>query len=309
MGHDHSHHHHSHSFDPEEKPSGIITAFWLNTAFAVLEIVGGFYTNSVAILSDAVHDLGDSLSLGLAYYFHRKSKQESDSKYSYGYRRFSLLGAFINSLVLIVSSVFILREAIVRLFDPEPADAKGMLVLAVIGIAVNGAALLRLRKGKSVNEKVVSLHFIEDVLGWTAVLIGSIVMIFVDVPMLDPILSILICVYILYNVYQNLRTTFRILLQGSPERLNEADIRKKIMAIPGVFDMHDLHFWTMDGQYNVMTLHVVVGADKTLPEVDKIKNEVKHCLIHLDVQHTTVEIESQDNACYADRKNKLTNYN
>ncbi|HEY0652763.1 MAG TPA: cation diffusion facilitator family transporter [Chryseosolibacter sp.] len=303
MAHDHAHHHHHHhSFDPEEKPSGIVTAFWLNTAFALLEIVGGFYTNSVAILSDAVHDLGDSLSLGLAYYFHQKSKQQRDSKYSYGYRRFSLLGAFINSLVLIVSSVFILREAVLRLFSPEAPDAKGMVILAIIGIAVNGTALIRLRKGKSVNEKVVTLHFMEDVLGWTAVLLGSIVMIFIDVPVLDPVLSILICVYILYNVYKNLRTTFRILLQGSPENLNEEAIRKKVLSVPGVLDMHDLYFWTMDGQYNVMTLHVVVPANKSLAEVDEIKNEVKHCLIHLDVQHTTVEIESQDNACYADTK-------
>lgn len=305
MAHDHNHHHHhhhQHSFDDTEKPSGIVTAFWLNTAFAILEIIGGFYTNSVAILSDAVHDLGDSLSLGLAYYFHRKSKQQRDSNFSYGYRRFSLLGAFINSVVLIVSSIFILREATLRLFDPESSDAKGMVILAIIGIAVNGAALLRLRKGKSVNEKVISLHFIEDVLGWSAVLIGSVVMIFVDVPILDPILSILICLYILFNVYKNLRTTFRILLQGSPEGFNEGEIRKKVMSVPGVIDMHDLYFWTMDGQYNVMTLHVVVGTDKTLSEVDKIKNEVKHCLIHLDVQHTTVEIESQDNACYTDTK-------
>ena len=302
MAHDHSHHHHHHHFDSDEKPSGIVTAFWLNTAFAILEIVGGFYTNSVAILSDAVHDLGDSLSLGLAYYFHNKSKQQRDRKFNYGYRRFSLLGAFINSLVLVVSSIFILREASLRLVNPEPSDAKGMVILAVIGIAVNGAALLRLRKGKSVNEKVISLHFIEDVLGWTAVLLGSIVMLFADVPILDPILSILICCYILYNVYKNLRTTFRILLQGSPENFDEDAVRKKVLSIPGVIDMHDLHFWTMDGQYNVMTLHVVIGSEKTLAEVDKIKNEVKHCLIHLDVQHTTVEIESQDNACYADNK-------
>jgi cobalt-zinc-cadmium efflux system protein len=303
MAHDHSHHHHHHhDFNEDDKPSGIVTAFWLNTFFAVIEIIGGFYTNSVAILSDAVHDLGDSLSLGLAYYFHRKSKQKRDEKFNYGYRRFSLLGAFINSLILIISSVFILREATVRLFEPEQADSRGMLILAIFGILVNGAALLRLRKGKSVNEKVVSLHFIEDVLGWTAVLIGSIVMMFVDIPALDPILSIAICIYILYNVYTNLKTTFRILLQGSPQNVNEIEIRKKILAIPGVVDMHDMHFWTMDGQYNVMTLHVVLTPEKTVAEVDKIKNEVKHCLIHLDVQHTTVEIESQDNRCDADLK-------
>jgi cobalt-zinc-cadmium efflux system protein len=301
MAHDHHHHHHHH-YDAEEKPSGIITAFWLNTTFALIEIVGGFYTNSVAILSDAVHDLGDSLSLGLAYYFHQKSKQKRDENFNYGYRRFSLLGAFINSLVLIISSVFILREATARLFDPEQADTKGMFILALIGILVNGVALLRLRKGKSINEKVISLHFVEDVLGWTAVLAGSVVMMFADVPILDPILSIAICLYILYNVYKSLKTTFRILLQGSPKNLNEADIREKVLRIPGVVDMHDLHFWTMDGQYNVMTLHVVVSPEKSLDEVDKIKNEVKHCLIHLDVQHTTVEIESKNNPCSADLK-------
>ncbi|HEY0742372.1 MAG TPA: cation diffusion facilitator family transporter [Chryseosolibacter sp.] len=301
MAHDHHHHHHHH-FDPEEKPSGIVTAFWLNTAFAIVEIAGGIYTNSVAIVSDAVHDLGDSLSLGLAYYFHRKSKQQRDPQFNYGYRRFSLLGAFINSLVLVVSSVFIIGEAFQRLFEPEMPDTQGMLILAILGILVNGAALLRLRKGKSVNEKVISLHFVEDVLGWTAVLIGSIVMMFVDVPVLDPVLSILICLYILYNVYKNLRTTFRILLQGSPEGIQQDEVRKKVLSVPGVLDMHDMHFWTMDGQYNVMTLHVVVSPDKTLEEVEEIKNEVKHCLIHLDVQHTTVEIESQNNNCYAELK-------
>lgn len=302
MAHDHHHHHHHHHFDPEEKPSGIITAFWLNTTFAVIEIIGGLYTNSVAIVSDAIHDLGDSLSLGLAYYFHRKSKQQGDREFNYGYRRFSLLGAFINSVILVVSSVFIMREAAMRLFTPEMPNTKGMLILAILGILVNGAALLRLRKGKSVNEKVISLHFVEDVLGWTAVLIGSIVMMFADVPVLDPILSILICLYILYNVYKNLRTTFRILLQGSPEGIRQDQVRKKVLSVPGVLDMHDMHFWTMDGQYNVMTLHVVVPADKSLEEVEKIKNEVKHCLIHLDVQHTTVEIESQNNDCYAELK-------
>jgi cobalt-zinc-cadmium efflux system protein len=294
MAHDHSHHHHSIG---EEKPKNIVIAFWLNSAFALLEIAGGIYTNSVAILSDAVHDLGDSLSLGLAYYFHKKSRQVGDEKFNYGYRRFSLLGAFINSLILIVSSVFILRESILRLFAPEAPDARGMLILAVIGIAVNGYALFRLRKGRSINEKVVALHFVEDVLGWLAVLIGSIVMMFYDVPVLDPILSILIAAYILYNVYRNLKITFTILLQARPETINEAEIRRQVLAIPGVKDLHDLHFWTMDGQYNVMTLHVVVERRQSVEQREHIKKEVKHSLQHLEVQHSTVEIESEDVDC------------
>lgn len=296
MAHNHAHEHH-HTFGENDKPGNIVVAFWLNTAFALLEIAGGFYTNSVAILSDAVHDLGDSLSLGLAYYFHKKSRQQSDAKFNYGYRRFSLLGAFINSVILIVSSVFIIRESIFRFINPEQPDAKGMVVLALMGIVVNGYALLRLQRGRSINEKVVALHFMEDVLGWIAVLLGSVVMMFADVPVLDPVLSVLIAAYILFNVYKNLKATFRILLQGRPESVSEEEIRKKILSIPGVKGVHDLHFWTLDGQFNVMTLHVVVARDQSSDQQERIKNEVKHSLHHLEVQHATVEIESENNHC------------
>ncbi len=298
MAHDHSHrHNHHHDFTDEDRSKNILSAFWLNTLFAIIEVVGGLYTNSVAILSDAVHDFGDSLSLGLAYYFHKKSKQKRDSNYSYGYRRFSLLGAIINSVVLTVSCVFILRESILRLFHPEQPDARGMVVLAVIGIAINGLALLRLKKGKSINERVISLHFIEDVLGWVAVLIGSVVMIFVDVPVLDPLLSIAIAVYILYNVFNNIRATLRILLQGRPENIDETDIRTRVLAVPGVKDMHDLHYWTLDGQYNILTLHVVVNGSPALIEAEKIKSEIKHTLQHNDVHHITLELEPEENQC------------
>lgn len=296
MGHNHSHHHH-HSVDENDSPRNIVVAFWLNTFFAALEIAGGFYTNSMAILSDAVHDLGDSLSLGFAYYFQKKSKQRKDHQYTYGYQRFSLLGAFINSMILIVSSVFIIRESITRFFEPVQPDAQGMVILAIIGIAVNGYAMLRLRKGGSINERVVALHFVEDVLGWVAVLVGSIVMMFADIPILDPILSLLIAAYILYNVFKNLKATFLIFLQRRPESVDEDAIRKQILSVPGVKGLHDLHYWTMDGRYNVMTLHVVVDRNQSVNEREKIKRDVKHSLQHLDIQHATVEIESEDENC------------
>lgn len=297
MAHDHSHHHHHHGPGPHDSPKNIVIAFWLNTGFALLEIAGGIFTNSMAILADAVHDLGDSLSLGLAYYFQKKSKQQRDKLYTYGYQRFSLLGAFVNSLILTVSSAFIINESVSRLFDPETPDAKGMIMLALIGVAVNGYALLRLKRGESVNEKVVALHFLEDVLGWLAVLIGSIVMVFVHVPVLDPILSLLIAAYILFNVFKNLRYTFRILLQRRPEAVNEDTIRNNVLGIRGVKDLHDLRFWSLDGQYNVMTLHVVVDESQTIQERERIKQEVKHNLAHLKFRHTTVEIESENEDC------------
>lgn len=298
MGHNHSHHHH-HGHEENGSPRNIVVAFWLNTGFAVLEIAGGIYTNSMAILADAVHDFGDSLSLGLAYYFQKKSRQKKDQLYTYGYQRFSLLGAFVNSIILIVSSVFIIRESVMRFFEPEPPDAKGMVVLAIIGLAVNGYALLRLQKGKSINEKVVALHFVEDVLGWFAVLVGSIIMLFVHAPVIDPILSLLIALYILYNVFKNLKSTFRILLQRRPDAVDEEVIRKSVLSVRGVKDLHDLRFWTMDGQYNVMTLHVVVDQSQSIDERERIKQEVKHNLEHLEFRHTTVEIESEDANCKA----------
>jgi cobalt-zinc-cadmium efflux system protein len=292
MGHNHSHHDHTHS-----STAALTTAFWLNSAFAVLELFGGLYTNSIAITSDALHDFGDSLALGMAYYFHKKSLKEKDQDFTYGYRRFSLLGAFFNSLVLIIGSIFILQEAILRLAKPEQADAKGMIFLAIIGVGVNLAAMLRLRKSGSLNERVVSLHFLEDVLGWVAVLIGSVVMLFVHVPILDPILSILISGYILFNVYKNLRYAFRIFLQGTPDNVNIESIKKSVLGIAGIRDIHAIHTWTMDGLYNIMTMHIVLAKQTSTEELNKIKNDVRHCLHHLNIQHLTIETEFEGQAC------------
>lgn len=289
LAHDHADHDHA--------KENITLAFWLNTGFAMLEIVGGLYTNSVAILSDALHDFGDSLSLGLAYYFHKKSAKKRDDFFSYGYKRFSLLGAFINSLVLIIGSIFILEEAVKRLVNPEQANAKGMLILALIGIAINGIAMLRLRSGSTINERVVSLHFLEDVLGWVAVLIGSVVMIFADVPVLDPILSMLIAGFILFNVYKNLRQAFRIVLQGIPDNVDVEEIRKKIRSIPEIAGIHDLHTWSMDGHYNIMTVHLVVKSLTPPPDLEHLKQEVRRQLRQMNIQHLTIETEFDGQVC------------
>ncbi len=300
MPHEHSHPHPGSHRDDQVKEN-ITFAFWLNTAFALLELVGGLLTNSVAVLSDALHDFGDSLSLGLAYYFHKKSAKKRDDFFSYGYKRFSLLGAFINAMVLVIGSVFILQEAIQRLARPEQANAKGMFILALIGIVVNAVAMLRLRSGNSINERVVSLHFLEDVLGWVAVLIGSVVMIFVNVPVLDPVLSMLIAGYILFNVYKNLRRAFRIILQGIPENVDVEEIKTKIRSIPGITDVHDMHTWSMDGHYNVMTLHLVLQPSIPLAELEHLKHEVRHQLQHLNIQHLTIETEFADQPCGSDQ--------
>ncbi len=292
VGGHHQHNHHDHT-----DVKNIKLAFFINVAFTLIEIVGGFLTNSIAILSDAVHDLGDSLSLGLAWYFQKMAKRGSDKSYSYGYKRFSLLGAVINSIVLIVGSIFVLTAAIPRIFHPEATHAGGMFLLAIVGILANGAAVFRLNKGHSINEKVVSLHMLEDVLGWTAILIGSVVMYFFDVPIIDPIMSIAIAIFVLSNVYKNLRQTLHIILQGIPEEVDMAEISTHIQKFEGVEDVHDLHVWTVDGTYNVLTVHVVLSNVLTMEKLAELKEEIRETLHEEGIEHVTIEFETADEKC------------
>ncbi len=287
----HNHHHHGH----HHTTKNIKTAFFLNLVFTIIEIIGGFYTNSLAIMSDAVHDLGDSLSLGMSWYFQKLSNKKATKKYSYGYGRFSLLGAIINSVVLIVGSFFIISEAIPRIINPEEADATGMMWLAILGIIVNGAAVLKLKKGSSINERVVSLHLLEDVLGWIAVLIASIVMMYWDVPILDPILSLVIAGYVLFNVYRNIKDAFKIILQGVPNEISSDKIKEHIILhIDEVEDIHDCHIWTLDGEFHIATIHVIVkNKEFSWQKSNEVKENIKK-LLHdnFHLEHVTLELES-----------------
>lgn len=275
----------------------IQVAFFLNLSFTIIEFVGGFLTNSVAILSDAVHDLGDSFSLGLSWYFQKVAKKPRTKQYTYGFKRFSLLGAIINSVVLLVGSVLILMHAVPRLLNPSEPDVKGMLLLAVFGVMVNGAAVLRLRKGHSLNEKVVSLHLLEDVLGWLAVLIGAGIMYFVKAPFIDPLLSILISVFILFNVYRNIRQSLRIILQGSPAMIQMDEVERTVLMIDNVESIHDLHIWSVDGEYNVLTIHVALSAALPMDKLHELKTDIREKLLSLGVQHSTIEFELANEEC------------
>lgn len=288
--HQHNHHHHN-------TTGNIKVAFFLNLGFTIIEIIGGFLTNSVAILSDAVHDLGDSLSLGMAWYFQHLSHKNSDNKYSYGYKRFSLLGAIINSIVLIVGSIFILTEAIPRIINPEPTQVEGMFLLAILGVLVNGAAVLRLKKGSSINEKVVSLHLLEDVLGWLAILVGSIIMYFFDIPELDPIMSVGIAFFVLFNVIKNIRQTLRIILQGIPEEIDSQKIRLQLIKLDKIENIHDLHIWSVDGEFNVLTIHVVLKNAAAMSEQAKLKSKIRSILSTHGIQHATIEFETATESC------------
>ncbi|NOZ44844.1 MAG: cation transporter [bacterium] len=288
---------HNHSAHHQDSTTNIKTAFFLNLIFTVLEIIGGIFTNSIAIIADALHDLGDSLSLGFAWYLEKYSRKKRSKSFSYGYRRFSLLAALINSLILIIGSFFVLSKAIPRLLSPEPTNAAGMFVLAILGILVNGIAVLRLKKGDSLNEKVVSWHLLEDVFGWVAVLIVSLVNMFASVPILDPVLAILFTLIIVFNIFKNLKRIMSIFLQSIPSDLDMSEIEGKIMSINDVISVHDTHIWTMDGEYNVLTMHIVLKDNADFSRMQKIKQEVKKVMKLFNIQHTTVEFETEAEYC------------
>ncbi|MBZ4652111.1 MAG: cation diffusion facilitator family transporter [Proteiniphilum sp.] len=274
----------------------ISVAFFLNLSFTLVEFVGGVLTNSMAILSDAVHDLGDSFSLGLSWYFQKLSKKPGDKAFTYGYKRFSLLGAVVNSAILLVGSVVILINALPRLLHPNQPNTQGMLLLALLGVLINGLAVLRLRRGNSLNERVVSLHLLEDVLGWVAVFVGALVMHFVDAPVIDPLLSVAITIFILYNVYRNMRQSFRIILQGSPLSLDLEAAAKTVSALEGVRHAEHLHAWSVDGEYNVLTMHVVVDREMTMRDQQKLKQRIRTTLNTMGVQHATIELDLSDDS-------------
>ena len=289
MAHDHNHHHNA--------LGNIRLAFFLNLVFTVFEIIGGLWTNSLAIMADAIHDLGDSFALGSAWFLERLSMKKGDTLYSYGYHRFSLLGALITAAMLLTGSLFILLKAIPRLIHPQLPYAPGMLVFAIIGIMVNGAAVLKLKGSDGMNAKMVAWHLLEDVLGWAAVLAVSIILFFKDMPVLDPLLSCLITFYVLFNVMRNLGKTLGIFMQGVPEGVDIVAIETGIRSLKHVTCTHHTHIWSLDGMHHVLTTHVVVDKDATRDDIILIKEHIRDLMLAHDMDHSTVEIEYCGEEC------------
>lgn len=291
MAHNHSHGTHSHN---SEKNIGI--AFLLNFSFVIIELIGGLYTNSMAILSDALHDFGDSVALGLSYFFEKKSKKSGDKKYTYGYKRLSLISALINSIILLIGSTFIMIKVIPRLLNPQAVNSSGMLWLAVIGVLINGLAVLKLNKGGKVAERAVALHLMEDALGWIAVLLGALIIKLTGWTIIDPLLSLGISIYVIKNVYTNLKEIWNVILQATPDdididSLNE-DLRKTFTDIE---DIHDIHIWTLDGESHVMTFHMVVNKDCNVENIVELKKRIKHYLEHEGINEVSIDIENLGN--------------
>lgn len=292
MGH---HHNHDHSKDMPSNRLG--WAFVLNFVFTIIEFIGGFLTNSTAILADAVHDLGDSLSLGLAWILNKLGKKQANQHFTYGYKRLNLAGAFINAVVLIAGSAWVLVEAIPRLWNPQMPIADGMIALAVVGITVNGFAAYKLSEGKTLNERVINWHLLEDVLGWVAVLIVGIVLLFVDWPILDPILSIGFTLFILVNVLRNLWATLKLFIQATPDKETYRQVADTLLELPHVADLHHLHFWSLDGEEHVLTVHLVLTENLDIEARSNLKQRIDDVLAPYALSHTTVELEDPDEAC------------
>lgn len=294
MGH-HHHHHHEHHHHGKKN---LAVAFWLNLSFSIIELLGGLYTNSMAIISDAVHDIGDAAAIGSAFFFEKLSAKSRDKNFSYGYKRFSTLSALITSIILIVGALWIVVEAIPRLINPEQVNSMGMLGLAVLGIVFNGFAVFKLGDNQnSLNQKAVRLHLIEDLLGWIAVLVGSIFIYFFNWLILDPILSLVIALYISVNAFKNLKSVSGIFLQGIPQNVNLKRIEQEILNLDDVTEVHDFHLWSMDGEYNILTLHAVVDQSKTVEELKSIKQMIKEIATKNHIQHVTLEFESSAEDC------------
>lgn len=294
---DHSHHGHGHHHHHHGTIKNIKVAFFLNLAFTVVEIIGGFLTNSTAILADAVHDLGDSFALGQAWYFEKLSGRQGSSAYTYGFRRFSLLGALISTIMLLTSSLYILSEAIPRIINPEPSHAEGMIFLAIIGVAVNGYAMLKLVGEKGMNARTIGLHLLEDVLGWVAVLVVAIILYFTGLHILDPVLAIMITLYIMMHIVRNIKETIPIFLQAAPEGIDIDRIKEKISQIEHVASAHHIHVWSLDGENSIFSAHLVADKNLTPTQYADLKKNVKDLIHHYGLYHSTVEIELPEEAC------------
>ncbi len=292
--HDHHHVHHHDKHDTSEKR--LFAVFLLNGLFTLIEFVGGYLTQSTAIMADAIHDLGDTLSIGSALVLNRLGSRASNANFTYGYRRLSLFGALLNAIILTIGCIWILGEALERFAQPIMPNATGMLYLALLGVIVNAAAAFRLRAGKTLNEKVLNWHLLEDMLGWVVVLIASIVLMFHELPWLDPALSVGFSLFILFNVSKLLWQTLKLFAQSVPDPDLAKHLRDTLMSIPAVGGIHHYHLWSLDGERHVASAHLEVASGAP-EDYDAIKQLIADAVAPLGLFHTTFEIEYPGEPC------------
>lgn len=270
----------------------ILIAFILNLSFSIFELFGGIFTGSIAVISDAIHDAGDAVSIGISYFLELKSKKQPDEKYTYGYGGYSVLGGLFTTVILLIGAAFMIYNAVNRIIAPTKINYNGMIIFAVIGVCVNFCAAFFTRGGGSVNQKAVNLHMLEDVLGWAVVLVGAIIMRFTDIAIIDPLLSLGVSVFIIINAVKNLKDILCLLLEKTPENVNIAEIKSHLKTLNGVLGIHHIHVWSLDGQNIFATMHIVTDSDQ-----HEIKDAVRRELLKRGIGHVTIETETASEHC------------
>ncbi len=270
----------------------ILIAFILNLLFSVFEFVGGVITGSVAVLSDAVHDLGDAASIGISYFLEKKSKRGPDETYTYGYTRFSVVGGFITTLILLFGSGLMIYNAVLKIFNPSEINYNGMILFGAVGVSVNLCAAVFTREGGSLNQRAVNLHMLEDVLGWAVVLIGAVIMNITGFNIIDPIMSIGVSAFIMITAAKNLGEIFDLFLEKSPKGIESREIKEHIGKIEGVLDVHHIHLWSMDGLSHYATMHIVTDCNAV-----EIKGKIREELREHGIVHVTIETETSEESC------------
>lgn len=278
-----THHHH------KKAGENLAFVFFINLAFNIVVIAAALATNSMAILADFIHDASDTISIALAWFLEHVAQRDSTNKYSYGYQRFSILGAVIISIFVIIMAFVILSEAIPRLFAPEGVDAGGMLAVAIVGIVFKFVSVYRLHKGETYNERAIFFHQLGDIFEWVAILILSLVLMFWEgAQYLDPFVSIGIALWLIFNLGRNLYKSIEVLLQKTPDYFDVDEFRQSIENIEGVNAIDDFHIWSLDGIDSVMTLKVDVDFGK---DVGEIKKEIYAISKKYHVVDITIELE------------------
>ena len=264
-------------------------AFFLNLTYAIVEFIAGGVFGSSAVLADSVHDLGDAIAIGISAFLESISNREEDSHYTLGYKRFSLLGAMVTAVILMTGSVLVILENIAKIFHPQPVNDEGILWLGIIAITINVLASLVIRKGQTKNESILSLHFLEDTLGWVTVILMAIVLRFTDWYILDPLLSLVISFFILSKALPRFWRTLKIFLDAVPEGVDIQKIKTDLAELDHVASVNQLNLWTMDGLEKNAIVHVCL---KEMEHMETCKESIRIFLKDCGFQNITIEVDA-----------------
>lgn len=287
---------HDHNHTDDVDVSNVRLAFFLNTCFAFVELIGAILSNSITLYSSSVHDFGDSVILFFSILLEKKSAKPRTNKYTYGYRRFSLLANVINSVILIVGAVIILFGAVERIKNPEEVQGLIMFVIAILGIIVNGIGAYKIYKTKDVNQNSIFLNILSDAINWIAILFSSVMIIFFDITIFDSLFSILLACWLLFHGTKEFKSILGQLMQSVPNGINVGEIIDFISQQHGIIDVHDFHVWDLDGTDYICSFHIVVDKSTSIDQTMTIKEELKLKLEKLHINHATIEVDTYDQA-------------